>query len=299
LEVSRNLAHPVSAGEIPVADGDRFWLRLGGQYGRPDSTNEAAKTVVRGAEIYGGYDFDFAAGWLGGLAIRFADKKLEVADRSSEVRANSFVGAVFYGGRNLELGSGSLRFLLSAGFSRHSLKSARRVALGSLKQTLEADYWARSYEAFLETSYAYPLFLSRGLVLEPYLSLGWVGIKLGAFSERGGSAALASDADKQDNTVSQAGMRFSAPLGQRLTLEADFGWQRTYGELAAEKMMTFAEGSLPFPVKGTALSRNEALLGVSGSLSLSDKASLKFGYDAALGKRSQNHSASLTVSLWW
>ncbi|MDR2366565.1 MAG: autotransporter-associated beta strand repeat-containing protein [Deltaproteobacteria bacterium] len=295
-----NFSHVAAMSNYAPASGERvtshsLWVSLGGSYSVLNGTDEAGKVFISGAEFSGGYDLNLANGWLAGLVLHFNDKKLRVDDRSSEVDANSF-GTSLYFGRNFDLDRGSFRLLLGGNWTRHNINSERRITLPDV-QTLKASFKADSYQVFLEASYA--AYLSWGGVVEPFASFGWTDFHVDGFRETGGYAALTSSSERKDNTFSNVGLRVSAPLGERFSMDASLGWSHQFENSDQKKYLAFTEGGNRFSVNGVSFSRDELEVGLRGNVKVNDNWKLGLQYNGDFGNNGQNHSGSLVVTSTW
>jgi autotransporter-associated beta strand protein len=273
----------------------RLWVSLGGSYGILNGSTDSAKMTISGAELSGGYDFNLANGWLGGLVLHFNDKKFNVVDRASDIDADTY-GVSVYLGRNIDLSHGRLRLLLGGNWTRYNFKSERHVYLPA-HQTLTANFNGDSYQVFFEAAYAKTL--SWGGIIEPYASFGWTSFRIGGFREKGGSAAMISPSERQDNAFSIIGLRATAPLGQRFSIDVDLGWRHEFGSVSNKKYLAFAEGGNRFGVTGVSPNRDELLVGLRGNVSLNDNWKLGLQYNGNFGNNGQNHAGSLIISASW
>jgi outer membrane autotransporter protein len=233
---------------------------------------------------------------MGGLALRFNVGKQSVDDRRSEADVTSYTAAL-YGGKELPLGPGTLRFLLSGALTLHNVESDRKVRMGSHEQTLEASYGGRSIAGSFETAYRFAP--TETLFLEPYASIGWRALHLDGFTEKGGNAALRNGGEDWNHALSTLGLRVATPLHERVEIEADLGWQHIYGETAPKSAFAFREGSDKFTVKGVAVNRDAAVLGLGIGVKLTDNVKIGLHYDGELGARGQSHAGRAVLEVRW
>jgi uncharacterized protein with beta-barrel porin domain len=285
----------VSAGEND-SWSNRLWVSIGASYEVLDATADSARTTFKGSEFSGGYDFSLANGFLGGLVLHFADKKLEADRRLSKIDLKS-LGLSAYLGKSTELGSGSLSFILGGGYAWHNLEGERRVVIGANTQTLTSSYDASSWQVFLETSYVFQVGAASSL--EPFVTFGWMGMQIDGFSERGGNAALVVSPESYTNGFSHLGLRLSVPFGERFSLSSELGWKRIYGRLENEKTIAFQEGGYGFPVRGVSPNRNELTFGLRGNLAMSENTTFSLTYEGAYGGRGRTHGGSGTFTFTW
>jgi autotransporter-associated beta strand protein len=288
-----SLGLPPAAGDLSASH--RLWLSLGGSYGQYRGTADAAKVVISGAELSLGYDFNLVNGFLGGLVLHFNNKTLKANDRSSDVDAKSY-GVSAYLGKSFDVGNDSFRLLLGGNWTRYNFESTRSIVLPT-PQTLKGVFNASSYQVYLEAAYSKRL--SWGGIVEPYASIGWTRFDLDGFRETGGNAALVSRSEKQDNAFSSVGLRFSAPMGQKFTLDADLGWKHEFGNISKKKYLAFAEGGQGFAVNGVSSNKDELAVGLKGTVNVNDNWQIGLNYNGNFGNSATNHSGSLIISTRW
>ena len=291
--VSARAAGDEQAG---ILAGNGMWVNVGGHYSQMDGNANAAQSTMAGPEVTAGYDARFVNGWLGGAAFRYNYKDMDVNGRNSDATINSFTTAI-YGGKEFMLGPGALRLIASGAFTRHDMDTERTIRLAGLNQNLEASYGANSFQAALEAAYLFPV--SKAVILEPFASLGWENLYVESARERGGNAALRKDSEDYTRTVSTLGVRASIPVHDRVELQAELGWQQTFGDVRPETTFAFTEGSNPFTVRGNTASRDMAVINVGADFTLTDNLRLNVGYDGAVGDKSQSHGGSATFTLEW
>jgi outer membrane autotransporter protein len=243
-----------------------------------------------------GYDGGFDDGWLGGLAFQYGYKKLKMDGRRSEADVKSFTLGL-YGGREIPLGPGTLRLLLSGTYSHHDVESTRRVGIGGQDQTLSANYAANSIEGNLEAAFLFPV--SESLSLEPFARVGLQRLRIGGFDETGGSAALTTGASTWNHAMGTAGLRLSLAATERVSFSADLGWQHVFGNLVPAATYAFREGGSGFSVHGAPMNRDEALVGLDLGVRVTEGASFHLGYNGAFGKRGQSHGGMAMIEVRW
>jgi autotransporter-associated beta strand protein len=285
-----------AGGSASGPGGHSFWASAGGTYTVLRGTAETARATLAGPEIATGYDGGFGDGWLGGLAFQYGYKKLKMDGRRSEADVKSFTLGL-YGGREIPLGPGALRLLLSGTYSHHDIESTRRVGIGGQDQTLSANYAANSIEGNLEAAYLFPV--SESLSLEPFARIGLQRLRIGGFDETGGSAALTTGASTWNHAVSTAGLRLSLAATERVSFSADLGWQHVFGNLVPAATYAFREGGSGFSVHGAPMNRDEALVGLDLGVRVTEGASFHLGYNGAFGKRGQSHGGMAMIEVRW
>jgi autotransporter-associated beta strand protein len=266
------------------------WVSMGASHASLDGSGGISDSSLYGPEVSGGYDADFVNNWLGGFAFRYSYKKLEL-DRQTEADINSYTAAL-YAGKAFAFSSGDLRIVLSGAYTRHEAETDRKISIGERNQQLEDEYSADSFLVNLEAAYNFQA--ADKLFLEPFANLGWNRLRAGSISEEGGSAALRKGAESRNLTTHIAGLRVAVPAHDRVNINAELGWQHTYGQLIPKRDFAFESGSNDFTITGNALSRNAAVVGLGASFKLKDNVSLKINYDGVMSDREQSHGGMAT-----
>jgi outer membrane autotransporter protein len=273
----------------------RVWVSAGASRGVLRASENFAKSTFQGPEASLGYDFSLDSGFMGGLVLSWSDKTLKSPAVGSKLDMKG-LGLSLWLGRVLSLGGGDLRLVAGGGFMRHSVDSERRIAIGAYAETLTANYSALTWQAFLEASFGFAAGAAR---LEPYLTLGWTGLKADGFSERGGAAALTAGPQRQDNAFTQLGLRAAVPAGERVSISLDLGWKHLYGGLESSRGFAFQAGSPEFLAKGASPSRDEFTFALGVGFKASDSATISLSYDGSLGRRGRTHAGSARLSYTW
>jgi outer membrane autotransporter protein len=279
----------------PLA-GNNLWVGVNQAYSVLEGNGNASRSTLYGTEFAGGYDADFIDGWLGGLALRAHIGRQDVDGRRSQADVTSYTAAL-YGGKELLLGPGTLRFLLSGAFTLHDVESDRKVRIGSRDQTVEASYGGTSFLGSFETAYRFSP--TDGLFLEPYVSVGLHGLHLDGCTESGGNAALRKRAEDWNHALSLIGLRVSTPLHERVSLDADLAWQHVYGSAMPKSALAFREGSDRFTVTGPAVNGDAAVIGLGMGVKLTDNVKIGLHYDGELGGRGQSHTGRASFEERW
>ena len=267
----------------PTAQG-RVWAQALGSYGKVDGSHGASTLEQRTGGGVLGVDWALAGDWRVGLLGGYSHTRLDATGLDGTVRS-------WHAGVYAQHQSGPLAVRLGAAYSSHDGDSKRDVAFAGFKERLKGDYDADSQQAFIELGYAMG---SGRLSAEPFANLGYQRYHRDNYREQGGDAALAVDADTQDNVSSTFGVRL-AHLGQldngmSLTPRATLGWRHTYGSIDTRTRQAFIAGGDAFSVEGSAIDRDSLLVEAGLDLGLSARQSVGIGYSGELGSNSRNHA---------
>ncbi|MBK5000965.1 autotransporter domain-containing protein [Pseudomonas sp. S31] len=273
---ARNLNDPNAQG--------RLWAQALGSYGKVDGSHGASALEQRTGGAVLGVDWALDGDWRLGVLGGYSRTRLDSSGLDGTVRS-------WHAGVYAQHQSGPLAVRLGAAYSSHDGDSKRDVAFSGFDERLKGDYDADSQQAFVELGYA----MGRGrLSAEPFANLGYQRYHRDSYREKGGDAALAVDADTQDNFTSTFGVRL-AHLGQlangmSLTPRASLGWRHVYGSVDTRTRQAFLAGGDAFSVEGSALDRDSLLVEAGLDLGLSARQSVGLGYSGELGSNSRNHA---------
>ncbi|MFV3292533.1 autotransporter outer membrane beta-barrel domain-containing protein [Pseudomonas sp. NY11955] len=273
---ARNLNDPNAQG--------RVWAQALGSYGKVEGSHGASTLEQRTNGGVLGVDWALTGDWRLGLLGGYSRSRLDATGLDGTVRS-------WHAGVYAQHQSGPLAVRLGAAYSSHDGDSKRDVAFAGLNERLKGDYDADSQQAFIELGYAMG---SGRLSAEPFANLGYQRYHRDSYREQGGDAALAVDADTQDNVSSTFGVRL-AHLGQlnngmSLTPRATLGWRHTYGSIDTHTRQAFIAGGDAFSVEGSAIDRDSLLVEAGLDLGLSVRQSVGIGYSGELGSNSRNHA---------
>ncbi|MCG6122653.1 MAG: autotransporter domain-containing protein [Microvirga sp.] len=282
-----------SYAERGVAPGATSWGRVFGSWGRADGDGNAAAIRREESGFLVGADAVIGGtGHLGAYA-GYGRSRFNAPSRASSGSSDNYHVGV-YGG----VEHGALRLSGGAGYSWHEVETTRRVAFPGFANELKASYDAHTMQVFGEAGYR----MSFGAVsLEPFVGLAHVHVSTGAFTERGGAAALRGAAGDASTTFSTLGLRAFAQFdlgGMEATIRGMAGWRHAFGDLRDTTRLSFASGGSSFVATGAPRSREAAIVEAGIDLAIAPGATLGFTYDGQYGRRGSEHgvNAQLRVS---
>ncbi|MDR1870791.1 MAG: autotransporter domain-containing protein [Deltaproteobacteria bacterium] len=284
------------APKVGVVRDNNFWATVEGSYLTLKGDGNAGKAELYGPEASLGYDRALPNGWIAGLAMKLADKKLKVDSRDSKVDVQTLAFAL-YGGKEIPLGPGDLRILLVGEYSHHDLESERTAIVGNNSQRLKGDFHASSYLAWLEA--AYRLKVAGDNTVEPFVAVGYHHLKTNSFTERGGAAALRQRGEKWNHTLASLGLRSKIKVSDRVAINLEAGYRHSFGKKYPENLTAFASGGAPFRVRGVPISRDEFQVATGLSFAINDQVSLALDYQGDFGSQAQSHVGGLTLKVAW
>ncbi|MGE8629275.1 autotransporter domain-containing protein [Achromobacter denitrificans] len=283
------------ASALPSSSAQPVWAEFQGSRQTLDGGNGVAGSRQTQYGLSMGADYAVGSGWRLGAALTFSDGNISASELASKTRVNSY-GALLYGGKAFDAGSGKLNLLVGGGYTWHDLGSERSIHVAGLNEKLKADYGASTAQLFAELGYAMPL---DGATLEPFAGIAWSDTRTRGFSESGGSAALSGKRKRDDLANTSLGLRAQAPVSLGTaegTVRASVGWRHALGSVQTRSTLAF-DGGQPFTVAGTPIARNAALLELGGEASISRNASLGLGYSGQLSSGAREHTG--TVNMRW
>ncbi|MGV0877570.1 autotransporter domain-containing protein [Martelella sp. FLE1502] len=278
-------------GETLATDPVSVWFDALGGRGRYQGDGNAHTVDTSGGGALFGGDARVGQDWLFGLAAGYTNASIDEKGFTASADTDSYyVGG--YG--SMQTGPFSLSF--GGSYGHHAISTRRTVSFVGLSEQLNADYDARTLQAFAETGWR---FGDEAGYLQPFAAASYVNLKTDGFSETGGMAALHAASQTQDLWTTTLGLRASRDimLGETAArLSGHAGWQHAYGDLNGTSMMAFNGGS-DFGISGVPTARDAALLGVGLSFDLGNEASLSLGYDGQLAEGVQDHNFSMRFDL--
>lgn len=263
------------------------WAHVFGSWGRFD---HGRQTDALGRDIGGlfvGADLPLAGDWRLGVVGGYSRSDMDVdAWRSSAKSDDSHLG--LYAGSDWDNGV-SLQGGL--GYTRHSIKTTRRIDFAYFSDRPRADYDASTRQVFAELAYR---FQPGQVALQPFLNLAYVQVDTDGFQEQGGEAALAVADQRDDLTYAVLGMRgsrvFDTRGGAKVTLRAMTGWQRVFGDRDPSLPVAFVAGDA-FSIAGVPLARNALAAELGVDAALRPNLRLGFTYSGRLGAGIDDHGA--------
>ncbi|WP_201152599.1 autotransporter outer membrane beta-barrel domain-containing protein [Rhodovulum sulfidophilum] len=269
------------------------WGQAYGSWSKLDGSDGASGMESTTGGVVIGTDAETDGGWRTGVFGSFGMVDTDARDGSADSDADSYQLGV-YTARSF----GQMALRMGASYSWDDVSADRTVTVGGVRQDLEADYWARTAQAFVELGYQT---WAGSTSLEPFIGQAILYQEIDSFTETGGSAALSVDGEDLTLGITTVGLRFGRDLeglGAGMSnLHGAVAWQHVTGDLNAESTMRFASGSDAFSVTGSALDRNQAVLSLGLRTELTERSVLDIGYEGTLSENSQSHGLQATYSI--
>lgn len=230
--------------------------------------------------LLGGLDGDLGD-WRLGAMLGYGQSVSQVAALGTTVKSNDYtVGA--YAGREW----GSLQLVLGASYTRHDLAGTRNLALPSV-QSLNSSYQADSTQFYGQLANEFNF---GAVSIEPYAGLQYVRTHAGAFTEKGGNAALSAATRTTNDFFTRLGLRGAVQfvLGDDMLLKlgAGLGWKRSFADTALASNSLAGAG---FVVAGATRDQDALSLETSVALDLSEALALKLDYAGEMSLNTHTH----------
>jgi outer membrane autotransporter protein len=226
--------------------------------------------------------------WRVGIAGAYAANTARISERNASADIDAYSGMVYAG---TELGAWAVR--LGASGTWNKIDSTRRVVASTIEDTLTADYWARTWQAFGEVGYRTKL---AGIEAEPFAGLSYVVVDSDDATESGATTALALDSATQQLVYSTLGLRLRHTVGL-VTLNGSAAWRHGFGDVASDVTARFLTGGDSFAIQGVDTGADAALISAGASVQLSPSATASVAYDGTFGSDGTEHGGRAELRL--
>jgi outer membrane autotransporter protein len=272
-------------------DGFAFWGRGFGSWGQWDGDGNAATIKRDIGGFFAGGDGIVADNWRVGVLGGYSRSTFNVRDRYAAGSSDNYhVG--LYGGTQW----GDLAFRSGAAYTWHKVSTDRVVAFPGFVDSLNADYNARTAQAFGEFGYGIQ---AGGVAFEPFANLAYVSLATDGFGEKGGAAALTSAGSTTNATFTTLGARAATTFSlgaTTATAKGTLGWRHAYGDVTPVSQMRFAGGDV-FSVAGVPIARNVGVVEAGLDFALSPSAVLGVSYGGQFGSGLSDQSVKANFNV--
>ncbi len=275
---------PASSDYSVWASGFGSWVD------RDGNTNMGGLKTSTGGFL-SGVDVGVASGWRLGVVGGYSQTDLDAKGRFASATSDNWHLGIYGGNQWGPIG-------LRAGLVHtwNNIDSSRSVAYPGFSDSLDADYDARTLQAFGELGYRID---AASASFEPFANLSHVRLRTDGFNENGGAAALSVDSETTNTTFTTVGLRASAPLTLGTTtanLKGTLGWRHAYGDITPESTQ-FLAGSNAFTVEGVTIAKDAALVEAGFDLAITESATFGVSYIGQFGDGTTQNgfNASLNV----
>ncbi|RAZ82099.1 autotransporter domain-containing protein [Cereibacter johrii] len=281
----------ISSKGAPAAAATPVWASSFGSWSDIDGDSNVEGVSGSSGGLMAGVDRQLDSGWLLGAAFGLGRSSFDLDDGSASVDSNDW-----HLGLYADRSWGRLTLRSGLGFTSHDVSSERDVAVGAISERQEADYDARTVQAFGELGYR----IDRGqAALEPFINLAHVRFSSDDLAEDGGVAALDISPESRSTTFATLGLRGTHDLslqGTPARLEGAVAWRRAFGDLTASSDNSFVGGG-GFTVSGADLPRDVVTVEAGLGLALAEGSDFSIGYAGQFGDGSRQDGVRATLKM--
>ncbi|WP_158298707.1 autotransporter-associated beta strand repeat-containing protein [Sphingomonas psychrotolerans] len=278
--------------------GNGSWGQAIGSWGSVDGDGNAAGYDVNRTGFAMGMDAGDASeegSWRAGVTGHYTRITVPASARGSRATIDR-TGGGFYAGAAMN----GWRVRTGASLSLLDLKVKREIAIPGLSTTERAKNLGVMFQTFGELSYRIEMG-APGFV-EPYLAGSVSQVSFGRFAESSGPVALIARAQKNVLGIAELGLRGGTTLvgGDKggIRLGGNIGLRTAFGDRVANPVIALAAApDQAFNVHSAAIDRFAAAANLNVTADLSDKLSLRLGYNGVLAGGAREHGARATLSL--
>ncbi len=272
------------------------WARGFGLFGQLDDDGNAAGgdfTIGGGS---GGLEYLICPNMLAGFAVGYSQNDVSVEARQSSGNVD---GVQLAGYASYVSGPWYLDGILGYGFLQ--TETQRRISVGPIQQTAEAEYDGHVLTASAEGGYTFKCGL---LEIQPSAGLSYAGLWQDDFVETGaGPNGLSGQNLEYDSLRSLVGLRLAAqfgkPKGPKFVPEVRARWEHEFLDQNASFDARFIGGGGSFVTRGVQLGRESVVVGAGLAVVFSQDVSAYVDYDAHFNDQLTAHAVSGGVSVRW
>lgn len=275
----------------PTLGGVVLWGRAMGSWGKSPGDGNAAALDHSTGGILLGADAELNDATRVGILAGYGRTSFDADARGSSGNSdNAYLG--IYGGAVFD------RFAVRTGaaYSWHDITTRRYAAFAGFDQKLTAGYDGGTAQIFGEIGYQLQ---AGGIALEPFANLAYVNLHTDAFTEDGGTGALAGSSTTADATSTTLGVRAVTDfvLGDaRAMARGMVGWRRLFGDRIPGGDFSFASGNV-FSIAGVPLARDAAVLEAGIDVAISPSAKFGVLYSGQFGGGARDHGIRADFAL--
>lgn len=276
-------------------DGDfTLWTQVFESRGTIDGHDQGdvAPTDRRINGLFIGADVPVGEDWRAGWVSGYERTDVDVNRRQSSAQIDTYHLGLYTNG---PIGVFEARGGLVHSLSR--VDSRRDLLLSGVNQNLKADYDVNTSQVFVELSQRQRF---AAVQVEPFANLTWVHQDGEAINEKGGDAALHSQAQTEDLGYATLGLRAATKIAQ--TQQATYlatgslGWQRLLNGYTPQRTQRFA-GSNAFDIDGAPLARDSLPVEAGLAVVFNAQGMLSVGYRGQWSDAGEDHGASVSLSV--
>ncbi|WP_454624929.1 autotransporter outer membrane beta-barrel domain-containing protein [Bradyrhizobium cenepequi] len=269
-----------------------WWAQGVGAWGKIGSDGNAADVNRNLSGFFSGVDSSFGTNWRAGIAGGYTNSNVRVNAQASAANVDTAHLAAYAGAA---YGPWNLRSGAAVGWS--TIDTSRAILFPGFADQATARYNATTAQVFGEVGHSIRF---GNIAAEPFAGLAWVHLDTDGFSERGGLAALAGSATRDDIGYSTLGARIATGVqlqnGMMLTPRASLAWQHAFGDVTPGATLAFQSLGTAFSISGVPLARDAALVESGVDLNITPNATIGVSYVGQLSGRVNDHAVKGNLS---
>lgn len=257
----------LSRGEFSYLNPETFshglWFSSWGHDGHLKNDGNAAKLDIDGWGFLFGHDAYDSQLTTVGMALGYERINVKAGDNRHSSADADVIHLMAYGRTNLN----GLDLKGAVGYGWLNVDSGRKINVGTLSSYNRGSYNGGWMQAYLEGSHTFKV--NQHVDITPYLNLAWQRLKTETFTESGEYGRLRSKGGNDHVLATTIGVRSGLQITDNWRVYGEAGWQHNEGDVTPEAKLNFIGGD-SYRVRGTAIDRNTALIGVGTRYALTD-----------------------------
>lgn len=280
-------------GQAPINDKTQAWVDVYGNWQGFNASANAAAVSADGTSILFGIDHSLSDGFRLGGAFGFTQIDTTVVNSRASAQAHHL--ALY--------GSGAVSLVALTGgvvqswYDAQVNRTLTRALANDPGTRLSTDQSGYSTQLFADISLPLPLTLTPRQQLQPFVQLSQTWLSMGAFTEKGGAAALQGQKSRAAAGFGTLGLRWKSAWSvqdKNAFVSAMVGWQRGWGDLSPATTLAFSSGD-PFTVSSAPMAKNAVALELGATLEISDNSRFSMTYGGTFGSGTSNQTVQLQV----
>lgn len=265
---------PVEGSVALASTGIEAWISGFGSWGETDGNGNAASLDRDIGGFLVGADGFLTETLRVGLMAGYSEASYDVNGRGSSTDVDStHIG--IYAGTLL----GAVELKAGASYSFNEIDTSREITFSTFRDSLTTRYDSGTAQVFGEASYRFDS--GFGTSISPFANLTYVSLDTDGFAERGGAAALRSNGDTTETTVSTLGVKGQAAMpigGLAVNASGTLGWRHAYDDSAPTSTLAFVAGGPAFTVSGAPIAQDAAVVELGLGIDVAPNATIGLHY---------------------
>lgn len=286
---SRHLRNALMGMSAPQESGAFVWGSAFGGWGEFDANRGSAAMNTDHKGLVAGFGFG-GNGFAAALSAGIGGSDFDLDGRTDRAKVDSKYLAV-----HAVYGAGAgLRGAVGVSYAWHDVDTSRDITVAPLVQMLKSNRDANTLQIFGELGYGIE---AGNAAVTPFARIAHVDTGSDAFTETGGTAALALGKADQKATFLSLGTRVQFNAGKPgFRPYASAAWNRAFDDRSAVIPARFVAGGNGFAIAGTTLPKSSAEVEAGFEYAVG---SLQIGaaYSGTLASDRNTHGARVTARI--